>query len=411
MKHLFFLKDNSLPSCHKQIQRATNFGFIVNDKEQIDLGCNLLSTPIGYNRHDIINCVSEKLKISPICPAEYEFDTSEIQKLSDKIYSEKKFYSIFGLNGSDAIEAAIKTCKTYRSLNNQTKKQIIISFDQTYHGSTELCLKLAGTNGVFTQNNTTIFSDKKHVLFKNVNSYKNVQEFESTTLKELTSLFQQKGHLINALLQESVSWGSDFQSLSDEYWSSLKNLCNKFDVLLLIDDIAMCGGKTGNLYGFKIEPDIFCVGKSFSGGYFPLSICCISEKLFHGIKNSVLMHGFTFSMHLPGIISANYYHSLLQTEQILENISPITNKGQEIANNLPIEKFTNTGSIFCLKLKKSVPTIFLEKTLSKNNLNLGIMWNPYEQNKLFWCIPFLANEEYFYKVETNLKQAFAELVK
>jgi adenosylmethionine-8-amino-7-oxononanoate aminotransferase len=411
VKHLFFLKDNSLPSCHKQIQKTTKFGFIVNGKEHIDLGCNLLSTPIGYNRHDIINHVLDRMKTIPICPAEYEFDTNEIQRLSDNIYNEKNKYSIFGLNGSDAIEAAIKTCKMYRTLNKQIKKQAFVSFDQTYHGSTELCLKLAGTNGVFTKTKTTIFSDKNHILFKNVNSYEQISDFEINTLRQLKLLFETKGHLINALVQESVSWGSDFQTLSNDYWNQLKALCNDYDVFLIIDDIAMCGGKTGKLYGFNVEPDIFCVGKSFSGGYFPLSICCINEKLYNGIKNSSLMHGFTFSMHLPGIVSANYYQTLLHTENILEKNYSLIAKGQRIANNLPIKKFTNTGSVFCIKLKNSIPTSTLDNIFSKHNLNLGITWNPYEQDKIFWCIPFLADEEYFYKVEINLKSALSDINK
>ena len=99
---------------------------------------------------------------------------------------------------------------------------------------------------------------------------------------------------------------------------------NRNPKILIVDDIAMCGGKTGNMFGWKthtgetiIEPDIFTMGKGFTAGYFPLSATLMSEKVFEYVQHVPFVHGFTYSFSLSGIYSVLEYMDVLEKENIL----------------------------------------------------------------------------------------------
>lgn len=396
MKHLFPLRINSSITNHKRIQKTTKFGYIINDKEIIDLTCNLSTTIIGFDRKDLIDHVSEKLKQSLLCPCEIEMDTDEINLLSSNIFQQTNCYSIFSLSGSDCIEIAIKCVQIY----HENKRKKIVSFLDSYHGSNQLNFKLSNIDPITGSRDKP--SDENHIHLPNTNGYPSVEEFEENTLKKLKELFEEDS--IACVVQETSCWNVDFITPSFNYWWRLKNLCNEYDVLLVIDDIAIGGGKTGKLFGFEVLADIFCVGKAFSGGYFPLSICGVNEKVYNNIKNKPLNHSYTHSFHLPGIIATNYYHKILKEEKILENVPKIIEYAKSICENLPINFYRNHGTMFHIKFEKSLDMKLVDSIFLENGLNKGfIIGEPFTE-KIIWCIPLVATEEYFSQVENKMKR-------
>lgn len=397
MKHLFPLRINNSLINPKRIQKTTKFGYVVDGKELIDLTCNLSTTIIGFDRHDLIEHVSEKLKKSLLCPCEIEMDTDDIVELSSNIFNQTNCRSIFSLSGSDCIEAAIKCVQIYH--NNKRKK--IISFQYSYHGSNSLNFKLSNIDPVTGERDNP--SDENFIHLPNTHQYNTIQEFEDETLSKLKNLFETDS--IACVVQETSCWNVDFLTPSFNYWWRLKNLCTQYDVLLVIDDIAIGGGKTGNIFGFGVIPDIFCVGKAFSGGYFPLSVCGINEKVYNVIKNKPLNHSYTHSFHIPGIVATNYYHKILKQENILKNVSSIIERTQSICNNLPIEFHRNYGTMFHIKFNKPLEIKAVDKVFQENGLNNGfIMGEPFTE-KMIWCVPLVATDEYFDLVETRLKRS------
>lgn len=400
MKHLFPLRINNYVN-HKRIERTTKFGYVVDGKELIDLTCNLSTTIIGFDRHDLVDHVSNKLKESLLCPCEIEMDTDEIQSLSDRVYKNTGAHSIFTLSGSDCIEAAIRCVKTYHN----GKRKNIVAFENSYHGSNDLTLKLSKIDPV------TGFRDRPSepgfIHLPNTNQYNSIMEFEEQTLHKLKYLFENES--IACIVQETSCWGADFITPSYHYWYELKNLCNEYDVLLVIDDIAIGGGKTGKLFGFDISPDIFCVGKAFSGGYFPLSVCGINKKVADKIKDHPLNLSYTYSFHLPGIIAANYYHNLLEQEDILRNVPDVIGRAKNICKELPIHNWRNHGTMFHIQFKKLEKMKYVDRIFQENGLNKGfIMGEPFTE-KIIWCVPLVADDNYFDVVGEKLKRCISLL--
>ena len=403
MKHLFSLCDNQSKANHKRIEKATQFGFIVDGKELIDISCNLSSTIIGYDRVDIIDHVTNQMKQTPICPAEIQTDTSSIKKLSDRIYGDTGCHSLFSLSGSDAIELAIRCVKLYHH-KRKTNKTKIIGFNNSYHGSNQLNLQISNIN---PNTGREANDDDQFIHLPNINSYATAIEFEFETLNRLRKLFQQEP--IACIVQETCSWGGNLLSVSDNYWKHLKQLCEQYDVLLVIDDIAMCGGKTGKLYGFNITPDVFCVGKAFGGGYFPIAAACINNRVYQEIKHDCFFAGYTHSFHLPGIIAANYYHEHILTNGILESVPNTISKAVDVCKQLDIKSFNHFGTMFSVQMHKAVDVKLLDNVFRNNGLNLGFIISLPMHDRFIWSVPLTADDEYFYNVKRRLTDCLLQI--
>lgn len=405
MKHLFPLSDNSSTNNHKRIEKSTRYGFVVDGKELIDVSCNLSSTIIGYDREDIIDHVANELKKVVVCPTEIKTDTTEVDKLSNRIYSNTQCRSIFTLSGSDAVEMAIRCVKVFHR-KNKTGKTKIVGFNNSFHGSNELNLSIANID----PNTGRPFSTPQEgfIHLPNINSYETASEFEFETLMALRKLLEKEN--VACVVQESCSWGGNLLSVSNNYWKQLKLLCHKHNALLVIDDIAMCGGKTGHLYGFPIVPDIFCVGKAFGGGYFPIAAACISDRVYDAIKHEYLLVGYTHSFHMPGIIAANYYHDNI-LNKLLDNVPNIINKAKTLCDNIEIQSYNNYGTMFSIQLKQAVNVKDLDAVFQKHGLNLGFTIDLPTQDRFIWCVPIVADDSYFNQVETGLRECLNDLKK
>lgn len=402
MKHLFPLCDNQTNANHKRIEKTTQYGFVVDGTDLIDISCNLSSTIVGYDRYDLIDYVASEMKQATLCPAEIQTDTNHIQTLSDQIYADVGCRSLFCLSGSDAVEMAVRCVEVYHFKRN-TNKTKIVGFNNSYHGSNHLNLQIANINPVTGQEAN---NNDRFIHIPNINSYATVDEFEFDTLNRLHRLFQQEP--IACVIQETCSWGGNLLSVSNSYWKQLKQLCEQYDVLLVLDDIAMCGGKTGKLYGFDIVPDVFCVGKAFGGGYFPIAAACINDRVYQEIKHHTLIAGYTHSFHMPGIIAANYYHKHI-LPQLLPNVLKVVERAAEVCKTIDIKSFNNYGTMFSLQLHKSADVKQLDLIFQENGLNLGFIVALPTHDRFIWCVPLTADEQYFTEVQRRLNKCLLQL--
>jgi adenosylmethionine-8-amino-7-oxononanoate aminotransferase len=229
-------------------------------------------------------------------------------------------------------------------------------------------------------------------------------------LVELENKIQSLDNNVSCIVIESCSWQSGLYDLGPEFFASLRKLCNKYNILLIVDDIAMCGGKTGSFFGFhkEAEPDIFCLGKGFTGGYYPLSACMVSPKVYEQTQHQMLMHGFTYSFSVSGIYSTLAYLNVLEKEHVLDNYDSVLLSAKTVFDNLKnkklINNYKNYGLVFNLELNfsRSLNDRF-EKVLYENGISAG-MWNEGGSGLLI-IIPLNADDEYFKQLSDRLTTA------
>jgi adenosylmethionine-8-amino-7-oxononanoate aminotransferase len=138
-----------------------------------------------------------------------------------------------------------------------------------------------------------------------------------------------------------------------DFWEKLTYIQQEFEVLIIIDDIFMGGGKTGHYVGWKhlpIRPDIFTMGKAITGGFFPLSITLYNEKIKSTLpKDFKWEHGFTYNFSIPGIVSAIEYLDIIHNQNLVGQQPGLVNKARDIFLSSGYEIINEFGTFFVIK--------------------------------------------------------------
>jgi adenosylmethionine-8-amino-7-oxononanoate aminotransferase len=374
----------------RKIESYTKYGIVDNGRELIDLSLGSCGCfPLGFKRQDIIDAVSEKMKELPFCSGEFFATNKHVLELGERLYNITGGYrSIFALSGSDAVEGALRVAQLYNGRNK------FLGFKKSYHGSTYLSSSVSDATymtGFFGKDPRCVLSDYNLDLITDD---------------------------LCAVIVETSSWQNGLHNPGQEFWSGLRKICTDKNIVLILDDIAMCGGKTGNFVGWRdhqgnaiVEPDIFTMGKALTGGYYPLSACMVNEKIFEVIQHTPWCHGFTYVYSLSGIFSTLAYLDVLEQEQVLENYVKMESWATATFNRLKerqlIKGFNHHGLFFNLELLDSKP---LEEKFEKFLYQYGIsagLWNEGGEGLLI-VIPLDADAGYFEELEFRLITALSD---
>lgn len=369
----------------RQITEYTKFGFKQGDHELLDLSLgNCGCFPLGFKEQDIIDEVSTRMSEMPFCSGEFYTTNQAVLDLSEKLYELSGGYrSVFALSGSDAIEGALRIAQLYNGRNK------FLGFTKSYHGSTYMSSSVSDATYM-----TDFFGKDPRCVVSDYN------------LDLITDD-------LCAVVVETSSWQNGLYNPGKEFWRGLRQLCSDKKIALIVDDIAMCGGKTGSFFGWDdvVCPDIFTMGKSFTGGYFPLSATMVSDAVFEVVKEVPFCHGFSYSFSLSGIYSTLAYIRKLEKEKLLEGVKDKKKLADGIFNHMLengiIKSYNSHGLVYNLELvtHKAVDASF-EQFLYQYGISAG-MWNEGGSGLLI-VVPVNADSEYFEFLNSRLTQALID---
>ena len=111
-----------------------------------------------------------------------------------------------------------------------------------------------------------------------------------------------------------------------EYLIKLREICNKYGVILIADEIATGFGRTGKMFAFdhaEVSPDIMCISKGLTGGYMPMSITMTTDEIYYAFyddynKGKAFMHSHTYSGNPLGCAAANAVLDILEHDKVIE---------------------------------------------------------------------------------------------
>ena len=341
-----FLKDRKyILNVYNRLNLEISYGkgSYLYDKENnryLDMFSGLSVNSFGHNNKDIVSTISSQsakyIHISNFFAAE------PTVKLAENLISKTNFNKIFFSNsGTEAIEGAIKLCRQFGKHNRKNKYKLL-SATNSFHGRTFGGLSLTGQK-------------KFHEGFEPI--LPGIDHFKYNDIEDLIKKCDEN---VCGVFIEVIQGEGGITEISEEFINELKKLSNKYNFLIVIDEIQTGLGRTGEFLAYKhynIEPDIVCLSKSLGGG-LPLGAILLNDKTKDILKPG--QHGSTFGGNPVACAVGNVIVNKLNNEFLSE----VAYKSDYLKRNL-------------LNLQEKYPKIINE--IRGKGLMLGIECGKYAQ--------------------------------
>lgn len=278
----------------------------------------------------------------------------------------------FSDNGSTAVEVALKMSFQYWKNMGVNKKIKFISLDDGYHGDTIGTMSVSGVD-LFNK----VFSPLFFSSFKapSPNCYRCPMNKDRIScnidcINPLEKILEERSKEIAAIILEPLVMAAGGMIIyPKEYLAKAAGLARKFNVHLILDEVATGFGRTGKMFACdhveNLLPDFLCLSKGITAGYLPLGATLTTDKIYQAFyadykEKKTFFHGHTFTANPLACAAALASLEIFEEENVLEKVGkilPFFHKTMEEFKDLPIAGDVRyLGLIAALELVKDKKT-------------------------------------------------------
>lgn len=405
--------------------RAEGVYFYGADGEKyLDWASQLINVNIGHGNQKVIKAIQDQAsKLTYVAPSVATEPRARLGELLKELTPHGLSKSFFTTAGTDAIENAIKIARLY------TGKRKIITRYRSYHGATAGSMtaggdprRLANEPGV----NGIIRIHSADPLRSPIYKGRTPEEGDAIIADLLEQTINFEGpQYIAAMILEGYSGTSGIYQPGPTFWNRVQEICEKYDILLIIDEVMSGFGRTGKWFGIdhypNVKPDMMCMAKGINSGYVPLGAVVVTDKIAAHFDNNVLWAGLTYSSHAlacaAGVATLEYMKETNLVEKAAEmgkilrreldklnekhkSVAEIRGEGMHQIIDLGYE---NGEPLSPFNSPPTEPMQKVAKILMENNLITFVKWNT-----IYCCPPLIITEEQIMEGINILDKALEE---
>ncbi len=287
---------------------------------------------LGHSNQRVKQAIIDQTSKIPY--AHSSFFTNEPQEqLAEHLitHSQGDFSQVYFVSGgSEAIEAALKLSRQYFLEQGKGSKKYFIARKQSYHGNTLGALAIGG-NMWRRKPFDPLLVAGHHISapyeYRDKQEQETYFEYGQRIANELEVKIQELGsENVAAFVAETVVGATSGALTAPEgYYKRIREICDQYDVLLILDEV-MCGmGRTGTLHACEqegIQADLQTVAKGLAAGYQPLGAVLIGEKIVNSIEggSGFFQHGHTYIGHATACAAGLATQLEIQERNLLSNV-------------------------------------------------------------------------------------------
>jgi len=339
------------------------------------------------------------------------FTHSPVVELSEKLAAltgGNLGHAFYASDGASAVEIALKMSHHFWQLNGKHEKKKFVCLENGYHGETLGALAVTDV-AIFREAYGSLLQDVFTVTSpdsRNTKAGENAEQVAEHAAKELEQLLQKEHeHIAAIIIEPLVQCAGQMAMHSPEYLRLARDLCNRYEVHLIADEIAVGCGRSGKFFACEhagIWPDFLTLSKGISGGYLPLSLCLTTNAIYRAFYSDQTRQGFLHSHSYTGnplaCAAALACLKIFEDENVLEKNMI---RSQDLANGFAwaksdsrIEHWRQQGMILAFDVKNSSlknPNLFAREMFA-NGLTEGILIRPIG-NTVYVMPPYILSAE------------------
>jgi taurine--2-oxoglutarate transaminase len=382
-----------------------------NDKRYLDWSSQLMNVNIGHSNKYVLDAMQKQAeKLCYAYPGMATQARGKLGELLNEITPHNLSKSFFTTAGADAVENAMKIARLY------TGRQKVITRYRSYHGGTFAAMTAGGDPRRLANEPGVPWIVRMHGPY----SYRNPvykgrtqEEGDAIIAALLEDTIRYEGpENIAALMLEGYSGSSGIMQGGDAFWRRVGEICEKYDILLIIDEVMSGFCRMGKWFGIDhypyIKPDILVMAKGLTSGYVPLGAVTVTDKIAKHFEENTLWAGLTYSSHPFACATAIANIEVYKNENLVDNARVmgglLTSKLEGLKAKHPsLGEVRGTGLLQVVDIVKNretheamspfnqpltEPMQKVAATLIENGINTFVRWN-----WIFCAPPLIVNVE------------------
>lgn len=391
-------KSHILP-IHKRLDVAFKKGkgvniFDKNNKKYLDFGSGIAVNSLGHCHPKLIKAL--KTQCQKLWHVSNLYHINELEEVAQLI-TKNTFadYAFFCNSGAEAVECAIKMIRKYFFDKGQKDKYEIITFQGSFHGRTMATISASG-NEKYLEGFGPNLPGFRNAIFNDIESVKKL--INKNTAGILIEPVQGEGGIVPA---------------QKKFMQELREIANKNNLLLALDEVQCGAGRTGYLYAYEyynIKPDILASAKGIGGG-FPVGICLATESAAFGMK--IGTHGTTYGGNPLAMKVTQEVIKIISKKSFLKNIQKqgdnLINKLQKLQESFPkqVKEIRGLGLMVGIELDSSLTNIDFVEQLK----NRGLLSVPAGKNTVRLVPPLIIKAKHLNKANNIIKSSLKYFAK